>query len=261
MLSLPELQRRFGEMLAARRGWEAGAALALDRSERVAPRERLLAYRSNVIGNLRGALASAYPIVAALVGEEYLEGLAREYAFAQPSTSGDLAEYGAAFAEFLASFAPARELPYLPDVARLEWAVHRAYGVADEPGFDPARLAVVPEAEWPRLRPVLSAAARVIRSAYPIRRIWSMHQLGAEAAGELDLGSGGEAMLVHRPARRVELAGVDAGEFAFLDACEMRASLEDAAAAASQVDAGFSLETALARFVGCRVVIDLRPGS
>jgi len=38
-----------------------------------------------------------------------------------------LAEYGDGFADFLAGFAPAQSLPYLADVARLEWAINAAY--------------------------------------------------------------------------------------------------------------------------------------
>ena len=84
-------------------------------------------YRSNAFGNWAQALAGAYPIARKVVGADFFEGLAREYARAYPSASGDLNEYGAHLAEFVAAFPHTQDLPYLPDVARMEWLAHRAY--------------------------------------------------------------------------------------------------------------------------------------
>ena len=55
---------------------------------------------------------------------------------AHPSRSGDLNDYGEDFADFLADYPHARELSYLPDVARLEWLVQIVYYAADAPTPD-----------------------------------------------------------------------------------------------------------------------------
>ena len=57
--------------------------------------------------------------------------MARAYALAEPPRSPVLMDYGAGFADFIAGFAPAASLPYLPDVARIERAWREAYHAAD----------------------------------------------------------------------------------------------------------------------------------
>ena len=66
-------------------------------------------------------LGSAFPVVRQLVGEEFFSALARAYGMAHPSDNPDLNRFGAAFAGFLRDFPHVAELPYLPDMARLEW--------------------------------------------------------------------------------------------------------------------------------------------
>src|SRR5258706_1360254 len=66
--------------------------------------ERIALYRGNVVAAWEKALANAYPVVRALVGDEFFHGLARAYGRAHPSASGDLNRFGARFAEFVAGF-------------------------------------------------------------------------------------------------------------------------------------------------------------
>ncbi|HSC11045.1 MAG TPA: DNA-binding domain-containing protein, partial [Rhodanobacteraceae bacterium] len=62
--------------------------------------DRLALYRGNISAAWEKALANAYPVVRALVGDEFFGGLARAYGRAHPSVSGDLNRFGARFAEF-----------------------------------------------------------------------------------------------------------------------------------------------------------------
>src|SRR4051812_1202370 len=105
--------------------------------------KRVAIYRNNTLANAARALEAAYPVVAKMVGMQFFAGLTRQYSLRFPSKSGDLNEYGEAFAEFLAGFAPTTELPYLAEVARLEWQVHRAHYAADAIAFDAARLTAI----------------------------------------------------------------------------------------------------------------------
>jgi hypothetical protein len=87
---------------------------------------RLAVYHRSVRANHDAALAAAYPVVRRLVGDAFFGEAAARYAQAFPSRCGDLHVYGSAFALFLAQYEHARDLAYLPDVARLEWAVHES---------------------------------------------------------------------------------------------------------------------------------------
>src|SRR5581483_1815255 len=83
-----------------------------------------------------------------------------------------LFEYGETFPEFLAGFEPCRALVYLPDVARLEWALNRAYHAPDAGplrGIAPARLDDVALTLHPSLA--------VLASPWPIARIWTVNRV------------------------------------------------------------------------------------
>jgi Putative DNA-binding domain len=92
-------------------------------------------YRNNVIVSLIDALADSYTVVAALVGDEFFRSMAREFARQHPLRSPIMANYGDDFAEFIARFVPAATLPYLADLARLEWQRVVSWHAADEPSL------------------------------------------------------------------------------------------------------------------------------
>lgn len=202
------------------------------------------AYRANVWGNWAAALAGAYPIVRKVVGEEFFNVLAREYARAHPSASGDLNEYGAQLAQFVAAFPHTLDLPYLPDVARMDWLAHRAYYAADAPPFD---LKDLPEPGALRLR--LAPACALMVSDWPLGRIWEVHQDGYEGEVAVDLGAGPDRILVHRPRWRVDVCALPAGDYAFLHSLACGAGLGDALEAAVRDDPAFDPASAPAHWV------------
>ena len=128
MLSLRERQTRFAAALLEG-GGDAG--------------ERIAIYRNTVCRNYRNALGATFAVVKQLVGAPFFNAAVDAYALAVPSTGGDLNVYGSDFPDFLASYPHARGLPYLADVARLEWAVDAAGRAADAAGSPEALLAAL----------------------------------------------------------------------------------------------------------------------
>lgn len=255
MPSLLELQRSLGTALAD--GSQSERIVPLVRGEPRTALERLAVYRGNVTGSSAKALANAYPVVRAIVGEEFFDGLAREYARAHPATSGDLNEYGGQLAEFVAAFVHTQDLPYLPDVARMEWVAHRAYYAADAAPLDPARLAAVPEADYAELRPTLAPACALFASPWPLARIWTVHQDDYAGEFEVDLDSGPDRILIHRPRWRAVVQSLALGEYRFLGCALEGEPLGHALAAALAEDPAFDLPAALARWVAAGVIVDL----
>ena len=139
---------------------------------------RMAIYRANMVAAAEKALASAYPVIRQVVGDDFFHGLAREYQRGTPSTSGDLTEFGATFGAFLAAFEHTRSMPYLPDLARLEWAVHRASGAADAPDWDAASLGTVEPERQAAIRFLWAPGTAIVGSVHPIVRIWTIHQAG-----------------------------------------------------------------------------------
>ncbi|MYN08097.1 MNIO family bufferin maturase [Pseudoduganella aquatica] len=133
-------------------------------------------YRGNLTVTWRKTLSSAYPVIAQLVGEEFFDALSAEYGRAHPSSSGDLNQFGAEFASFLRTFPHTTELPYLPDMARLEWSLHRAHYAADAPAMTAADLAAVPPEAIEDACLALRSACIPLAFDYSVVQLWQAHQ-------------------------------------------------------------------------------------
>ncbi|TCP15519.1 putative DNA-binding protein [Crenobacter luteus] len=226
--------------------WQAALIAAIEgRADDGFDARGLAVYRNNYRVGLADTLAYVYPVVKALVGDDFFAGLAREYVGRTPSRSGDLHRYGDAFGDFLAGFEPARALPYLADTARLEWLVHRAYYAPDAAPLAPDAFAALAEADWPRLRFALAPGVAVFSSPYPVGRLWLYHQPGAPADWRLEPDAGGDTVRVARRAGRVEVGVPAPADAAWLAALAAGDTLEAATDAALDIDAGFDLEAAL----------------
>ena len=256
MRDLAGLQARFGRGLDTPEIGEDTLDIFVGGAVQV--RHRIGIYRGNTTANVVKAAEAAYPVIAKIVGAEFFAGQARQYQLRFPSHDGDLNEFGESFAAFLENFPPAAEYPYLPDMARLEWRVHRAHYAADVVPFDPARLASVPPEQQLRLRPRLHPACHVLHSAYPVARLWEVHQDAFNGEFEVDFSQGPAHVLVFRPRFRVEVIRIGDAEAAFLAAALMGGMLETALAAAQSRSASFDLGRSLGEWVGSSVIVDLK---
>src|SRR5882724_3945962 len=126
--SLLELQRAESAGLADGEQLPAAFGAVVDGIDAA---ERLSIYRNTSVSTLTTALRLTYPAVQKLVGDEFFEGAARVFIEGHPALSPWLDQYGQGFCAFLAEFPPASSLPYLPDVAELQWAVSRALHAPD----------------------------------------------------------------------------------------------------------------------------------
>jgi hypothetical protein len=256
MPSLHELQRGFAAATLLGDG-AAGAALGvvpggLDADTRIG------VYRNNILGNYRKVLAATYPVVRRLVGEPFFDAAVDAFGRGHPSRHGDVNRYGGEYAAFLASYPPAGDLAYLPDVARLEWAIDQANIAADAAPLDLGALGGVAPDLLAALRFDLHASAQLVVSAYPILRIWQVNQPAFEGDNHVDLGEGGDTLLVCRNRRGVNIERIGDGECAFLSALAADATLGEAVASAGDVEAAFDLATTLRRHVADQVLVAFR---
>jgi hypothetical protein len=205
--------------------------------------ERLAIYHRSALANRRGALAAAYPVVARLVGESFFGEAAARYGEAFPSRSGDLNAFGDRFATFLEAYPYARELPYLPDVARLEWAVHESRHSPQGEALDYLALGAVPPDAIGQIRIRPRPSVRLVASPHPILSIWAANQ--ADRDGTPELTQGAEQVAV-RLLETLEPAPVALGsaEWVVLEAFVRGETLARAAAACCAV--GLDFEPALA---------------
>ena len=256
---LRETQQAFAASLLGLEASAAHTGAALIHAGKLSSARRLEIYRFNVLTNLCGALKDIFPVVLAIVGQAFFEHAAEQFVQAHPSCSGDLNKFGGEWPSYLAAYPHAAELPYLPDVATLEWAWHEAFHAAEAPLLDLQRLGESPPEQHGTLQFSLHPSVRLLQSRYPILRIWEVNQPDFE--GEIDvvwdvpMGP----VLVHRDMGdgvSVVIERVNEAGYAFLHALGHRATLETAATSALAIDADFDLQGFLLESVQSGFIID-----
>ena len=250
MRGLPVLQRDFAAGIM-----DAGAAPAVIRADGLSAARRLQVYRNNVLASLTDVLEAIHPVVAKLVGDGFFQYAAHEFIHRNPSRSGDLHDFGSTFSGFLQEFPPAQQLPYLGDVARLEWLYHEVYHAAEQAPLDFEALARVPPDRYEDLCFDLHPAVRLLHSPYPLLRIWQTNQDDYDGDQQVSLDAGATRLLIVRR-EEVEFHELPQGEFVLLEHLATGDRLATAAAAAAATDDGFDLDTSLTRQVSNQVLAD-----
>jgi uncharacterized protein (UPF0276 family) len=249
---LDALQQAFGAAL-----WASAQDAALAPLLKGDPR-RVGIYRGNLHAHWTRALASAYPVLRQLVGDEFFEALARVYGRAHPAVDPDLNRFGAALPDFLAGFAPAADHPYLPDIARLEWCVHEAWYAPAADAAPAAFAGLAPEA-FEAARAVLHPSLRLHASPWATVALWRAHQAGGQDFPD-DLRAHTHA-LVLRPRFDVVVEVIGAAEHAAL-ACLARGDTFGAALdAAFDVDGDFDVAAHLRRWLDGGMVVGVDGGA
>jgi hypothetical protein len=133
-------------------------------------------YRNSIIGRLQKALKAIYPVCYYLVGHDFFMHLASCYIEVTPSYSPDLNTYGENLSDFIRPFPNTECLPYLADVASLEWAWHRLYGAPDSSAFDFQKLANLYATAGEDIVFLLPPRTTLLTSPYPVHRIWEVNQ-------------------------------------------------------------------------------------
>lgn len=142
--------------------------------------KRFDVYRNNVAVSLSDALETAFPVVRKLVGDDFYRAMAGVYLRAHPPTSPVMMFYGDQMPDFLAGFAPAQSVPYLPDMARLELALRQSYHAADSTTIAPDALARIAPDDLPNVTFTFAPSVHLIASRYPLHSIWAANTYGGD---------------------------------------------------------------------------------
>lgn len=215
-------------------------------------------YRNNYRENLHDSLATAYPILVQLVGSDFFRMLAQKFIEQHPSRSGNLHHYGAQLSDFLSKFSAIKNLPYLPDFARLEWECHQAYFAADPAAFNPLRLHDLAEAEYEKLIWQCHPVCCVLFSPYPLLAIWHAHQPGANTDFRIDLDQVGGDLLVNRTVNGVEVSALSPDTADWLRRIQAGITLGEATEATLASYPDFDLPATLIMLVSNAVLINFR---
>lgn len=204
--------------------------------ERVARQAGFAVYRNTVMKGWVDALEANFPAVARLVGEEWFRAAASTFASAHPPMSPSMVGYGHGFAEFLAGFEPAEPLPYLPEVAALDWMWVESSTAPAAPVLDAGPIAEMPEARLGAARLSLHPATRFVWLGTTAPSIWlDARGLEPEKA-ELRFEQRGEGVLVTRLSSSSSAVRISEGAIRFLGSVARGSDLRAAAIAAVEVE-------------------------
>lgn len=247
--ALLECQRAFlaalyDERRAGAARWVAGNGLSAE------ARLRIYRHRSEDVHT--DALRTTFPAVLALVGDAFFVNIAHGYRRVHPSRSGNLQGFGIDFADHLAALPETRTLPYLPDVARLEWLRQEAaLAAAEVPkpsvAFDGG---TAPRDTIPYV--ALQPSVRLLASPHAVLTIWR-HAMSPTEDRPVSPACG-ENVVLWREGGEVAMAELDAASFACTCTLARGHSLATASAAGRALDPEFDPDACLASLAAHRLI-------
>jgi hypothetical protein len=188
MPSLRELQSRFFNAIARVSGggsasFDPGLVHLVEGRGQLGPEERINIYAHMYYARLHEVLREDFPRVAAILGCAGFGAVTRSYLACHPSTHPSLRHLGRHFAAFLDTRPEVASLPFLGDLARLEWTREDVFDALDAEPLRLEYLQSLSADEWPDLRFQLIPAFQVLQSDWPVHELWA-------AAGEETLDRG-----------------------------------------------------------------------
>jgi len=257
MLSAPSLhewQQHFmnavyGQYQADDGDWIVGAGLD--------PAARLRIYQHSSEQIHAGALGTVYPATLALVGEAYFEQVAHRFRMVHPATLGNLQCFGEGLGDFLESLPETQGLPYLGDVARLEWLRQEVVLAVDASTLSTDEFVRALACAEGNAHIALHPSIRLFASRHPVVTLW---RYALQPDGErLRLTGTGEHVLLWREAGQVAMAVLEAASFACIEALARGLSLHAAHGAAHSVDPSFDLLDCMASLLESGLVVAFHP--
>ena len=255
MPTLLELQRA---MSASVLHGNDGDASAFILEHGMPQEERLGIYRNTSMGGMATALRLAFVAVGHVLGTEFFDAASCMFAAQAPPRSAWLDQYGAGFPDFLAQLPQAASVPYVSDLARLEWGVNLALHATDARSLDVTDLAGLAEADLAQLVLVPHPAVQLLRCKFPADRIWhAVLERDGAAMASIDLSDGPNWLLIQRTAKGIDLLRLTEPQWHAATALFMGQRLGVVMAEASQPDAHSALAILLTR--GCFTSFSLPP--
>ncbi|MBS9430616.1 DNA-binding domain-containing protein [Photorhabdus akhurstii] len=216
------------------------------------PAVRFAVYRNNVITSLIDALAENCPVLVDQLGEDFFRAMAAEFIRQQPPSSPVLAGYGTQLPDWIATFQPLADWPWLSDLTRLEMLFIESLHAAD-PTEQTTEAAPVDDPT--QLRMVLHPSVRLFSSDYAVFSLWASYQ---QSENEMALDPfQPEHMLLCRVDDDVRIMLLSRAEMQFIAMLQSGQCLTEALEIAAREDATFEPQPVLQRMQHYELILSL----
>src|SRR3989338_61557 len=160
-------------------------------------KERISVYSSGYLARITEALEEIYEAVKFVLGQEAFMDLAEGYASHYRSHDYNLSRAGRHLPEYLLRSRFVEKLPFLPDLAELEWRISQSFHAFEAPPFDSSYLSRLSAEEWGSLRFSFQPSVSVVSSRWPVVDIWKARKSPVKELN-VDLIGRPQAALVFR---------------------------------------------------------------
>ena len=252
MLPLETLQRVMTASILSQTSSRLGSKLQAGNAN---PVNRFGIYRNNTLISLTQSLKANFPVTVRLVHESFFHWVVQEFIRRFPPEEARLSSYGAKLPAYLAGLPACRSVPYVAEVARLEWAICTSLHAEERDSCSIERLSRLGSAVGDA-RLLLQPTLQLIPARWPTIDIWNAHQ-----GSVVELPGG----IIRRPtyaqvtriADRIRLASLSTGRCAFRRSLARGLSLKAAIRLAVSRDRSFAPGAELASLFGENLVTDV----
>ncbi len=221
-----------------------------------AKQQRFAIYQNNVFYSLTNALASLYPVIKKLVGDDFFTGTASYYLRENPPTQAAMVNFGQDFSAFLSHFEHTANMTYLAPTAEVELARHRAYHAHDAEPLSIDIIAAISPEDLADATCILHPSLQLVQSAHPIFDIWQANQENNTHEENIDLNEPQQVLIV-RPIYEVCMYNIDAGTYQFIDCLTHGHTIQKAIEITSATHTAFNVGEALNFILQATLLTDI----
>jgi len=212
------------------------------------PEKRLTVHQRNYQTGLIDSLLVKFPATGWLIGTPLLTEAAKHFVREHPPQAPCIAEYGAAFPDFLARFPETQPLPYLRKFAQLEWYVGQVSIAVDDSPVSGKEFSIIDADALPETVLMLHSGLHYIDASWPVDELMKLYLM--ETAPDYFELSPDDVWIEVRGARgEFQLNRLDAASFTFRKSVLEGRAIGDAADCALDINPGFDPGQALAALI------------
>jgi uncharacterized protein (UPF0276 family) len=183
---------------------------------------RIWIYQNNVFGAVQDYLEEVYPATRGVVGADFFKQMAQVFIQNSPPATGNIHLYGEGMSTLCDSFEGLKGLPYLFDLMRYEWALHKSYFSVASDALDPSAM---PQEELLVSSVTYNDSVSLICSEYPIYEIQRQSLPTFQGLVSIDLNQSRDNLLVYKLGHKVQCQAIDEKQAEFLNALDENQNL------------------------------------
>ena len=167
---------------------EPSCLMAVEETPGFSRRERLDVYAEGYYLRILQSMGEDYRAVQRWLGDGEFRSLISDYLLEHPSRNPELLEVGSKLPEYLASWLDDGESPFLPDLAKLEWALASGFFAENQKEWDREGLGRKTPEELAELKLEAAPATALVEADWVIGELrmklrapdWDSHKIRPE---------------------------------------------------------------------------------